>query len=181
MARGTYQSLIWPVDNIYLPCYTAICLSSIAGAGYSSPFPSHQRVHTRWFGRALEWHSRGQRFDPAYLHHEKRHPIGCLFFILKVAGFWQVRRILFLHFLSAQSCLWDWQSDSMKAQRKNGAGKGETICGFLHSYILSSACCVRAIWSLLLRSTIAINADGWRRASAMGSCLQTTNGGGAST
>ena len=22
-------------------------------------------------GRALEWHSRGQRFDPAYLHHEK--------------------------------------------------------------------------------------------------------------
>lgn len=23
----------------------------------------------------------------------------------------------------------------MKAQRKNGAGKGETICGFLHSYI----------------------------------------------
>ena len=45
-----------------------ICLSSIAGAGYSSPFPSHQGVHTRWFGRALEWHSRGQRFDPAYLH-----------------------------------------------------------------------------------------------------------------
>ena len=50
---------------------TAICLSSIAGAGYSSPFPSHQRVHTRWFGRALEWHSRGQRFDPAYLHQRK--------------------------------------------------------------------------------------------------------------
>ena len=22
-------------------------------------------------GRALEWHSRGQRFDPAYLHHKK--------------------------------------------------------------------------------------------------------------
>ena len=49
-------------------------------------------------GRALEWHSRGQRFDPAYLHHKKRHPIGCLFFILKVAGFWQVRRILFCIF-----------------------------------------------------------------------------------
>ena len=70
MARGTYQSLIWPVDNIYLPCYTAICLSSIAGAGYSSPFPSHQRVHTRWFGRALEWHSRGKGFDPPHLHHK---------------------------------------------------------------------------------------------------------------
>ena len=25
-----------------------------------------------WFGRALEWHSRGQRFDPAYLHHLRR-------------------------------------------------------------------------------------------------------------
>ena len=23
---------------------------------------------TAGFGRALEWHSRGQRFDPAYLH-----------------------------------------------------------------------------------------------------------------
>ena len=22
-------------------------------------------------GRALEWHSRGQRFDPAYLHNEE--------------------------------------------------------------------------------------------------------------
>ena len=36
-----------------------------------------------------EWQSRGQRFDPAYLHHEKRHPIGCLFFILKIFGFRQ--------------------------------------------------------------------------------------------
>ena len=25
----------------------------------------------RCIGRALEWHSRGQRFDPAYLHQEK--------------------------------------------------------------------------------------------------------------
>ena len=40
-------------------------------------FPGHSRVLQRgrnWgcvflpFGRALEWHSRGQRFDPAYLH-----------------------------------------------------------------------------------------------------------------
>ncbi len=27
---------------------------------------------TASFGRALEWHSRGQRFDPAYLHHRHR-------------------------------------------------------------------------------------------------------------
>ena len=37
---------------------------------------NHQRVPTRWLGRALEWHSRGQRFDPAYLHHdEKSEPV----------------------------------------------------------------------------------------------------------
>ena len=69
--RGVHIVKVCPVDNIYLLCYTATCLSSIAGAGYSSPFPSHQGVHTRWFGRALEWHSRGQRFDPAYLHQTK--------------------------------------------------------------------------------------------------------------
>ena len=27
-------------------------------------------VLNRSLGRALEWHSRGQRFDPAYLHQE---------------------------------------------------------------------------------------------------------------
>ena len=32
----------------------------------------HPEMLTRGYssaGRALEWHSRGQRFDPAYLHH----------------------------------------------------------------------------------------------------------------
>ena len=30
-------------------------------------------------GRALEWHSRGRRFDPAWLHHQNRHANGrCL-------------------------------------------------------------------------------------------------------
>ena len=28
-------------------------------------------VLNRSLGRALEWHSRGQRFDPAYLHHHR--------------------------------------------------------------------------------------------------------------
>ena len=27
---------------------------------------------TAWDGRALEWHSRGQRFDPAYLHQTRK-------------------------------------------------------------------------------------------------------------
>ena len=31
-------------------------------------------------GRALEWHSRGQRFDPAYLHHCKFWPRFCVAF-----------------------------------------------------------------------------------------------------
>ena len=73
--RGVHIVKVCPVDNIYLLCYTATCLSSIAGAGYSSPFPSHQGVHTRWFGRALHWQCRGQRFDPAMLHHKKSEPI----------------------------------------------------------------------------------------------------------
>ena len=74
--RGVHIVKVCPVDNIYLLCYTATCLSSIAGTGYSSPFPSHQGVHTRWFGRALDWQSRGQRFDPAYLHQKASKPYG---------------------------------------------------------------------------------------------------------
>ena len=40
-------------------------------------------------GRALEWHSRGQRFDPAYLHHRKSHrkPFGLRCFSLFVGKF----------------------------------------------------------------------------------------------
>ena len=35
-------------------------------------------------GRALEWHSRGQRFDPAYLHHQQTaRPTPCGFVISK--------------------------------------------------------------------------------------------------
>ena len=30
-------------------------------------------------GRALDWQSRGQRFDPANLHQRKGHPKGCPF------------------------------------------------------------------------------------------------------
>ena len=82
--RGVHIVKVCPVDNIYLLCYTATCLSSIAGAGYSSPFPSHQGVHTRWFGRALAWHARGQRFDPAILHQKStvlRRKYGAFLFL----------------------------------------------------------------------------------------------------
>ncbi len=38
---------------------------------------------TVWVGRALEWHSRGQRFDPAYLHQKSSKILGFqkLFFL----------------------------------------------------------------------------------------------------
>ena len=43
--------------------------------GLSPAHPKHSRpsfegLHNACAGRALEWHSRGQRFDPAYLHQE---------------------------------------------------------------------------------------------------------------
>ena len=39
-----------------------------------SPAQMQVRIHPA--GRALEWHSRGQRFDPAYLHHLVLKTIG---------------------------------------------------------------------------------------------------------
>ena len=33
-------------------------------------------------GRALEWHSRGQRFDPAYLHQSKLRPRKSVAFVI---------------------------------------------------------------------------------------------------
>ncbi len=41
------------------------------------------------FGRALEWHSRGQRFDPAYLHQSRalmrKRVVEALLFMLCAA------------------------------------------------------------------------------------------------
>ena len=39
-------------------------------------------------GRALDWQSRGQRFDPAYLHHEKdlKLCVSSLFYFRKITG-----------------------------------------------------------------------------------------------
>ena len=95
-------------------------------------------------GRALEWHSRGQRFDPAYLHHEEsciRKDAGFFLFprCFKPPGCQQIispdaasQRPAFCMpclpppgfftdagQLSAQSCLWDLRCDRVKPQRKN--------------------------------------------------------------
>ena len=58
--------------------------------------PNHTHSHTlfwgcvsRWFGRALAWHARGQRFDPAILHQKStvlRRKYGA--FLFAEAGFW---------------------------------------------------------------------------------------------
>ena len=42
--------------------------------GQRPPKVSVRGYVTDGFRRALEWHSRGQRFDPAYLHHKRRKP-----------------------------------------------------------------------------------------------------------
>ena len=62
----------WDIDIFAEVCYDNPCLW-----GYSSA------------GRALEWHSRGQRFDPAYLHHRKSHrkPFGLRCFSLFMGKF----------------------------------------------------------------------------------------------
>ena len=58
--------------------------------------PNHTHSHTlfwgcvsRWFGRALAWHARGQRFDPAILHQKStvlRWKYGA--FLFAEVGFW---------------------------------------------------------------------------------------------
>ena len=51
---------------------------------YAAPAPMWAYNHP--VGRALEWHSRGQRFDPAYLHHLVLKTIGFQdFFFVKTA------------------------------------------------------------------------------------------------
>ena len=57
---------------------------------------NHTHSHTlfwgcvsRWFGRALAWHARGQRFDPAILH-QKSTVLRWKYsaFLFAEAGFW---------------------------------------------------------------------------------------------
>ena len=58
--------------------------------------PNHTHSHTlfwgcvsRWFGRALAWHARGQRFDPAILHQKALYFVGSMvLFFLPKPVFW---------------------------------------------------------------------------------------------
>ena len=81
-------------------------------------------------GRALEWHSRGQRFDPAYLH-QTNHEANALWFVFyektedsdtntKWAG--SVSEVFSAHFyyLIQVACLHDWAGTP--SQRKHCRG-----------------------------------------------------------
>ena len=43
--------------------------------------PAQMQVRIHPVGRALEWHSRGQRFDPAYLHQDLKSRRFRVFFL----------------------------------------------------------------------------------------------------
>ena len=47
---------------------TYALVNQAAGCTLTFRIPGYVTV---LLGRALEWHSRGQRFDPAYLHHHR--------------------------------------------------------------------------------------------------------------
>ena len=51
---------------------TYALVNQAAGCTLTFRIPGYVTV---LLGRALEWHSRGQRFDPAYLHHQWRKPM----------------------------------------------------------------------------------------------------------
>ena len=53
---------------------------------------------TVWLGRALEWHSRGQRFDPAYLHHKSLKKLW-------KTSFWKQNEVFSFLFLSLHADL----------------------------------------------------------------------------
>ena len=44
-------------------------------------------------GRALEWHSRGQRFDPAYLHQIKNTTFWSFFYLVGIVGAKRVKAV----------------------------------------------------------------------------------------
>ena len=63
LRRKNYKNSEKPLDISAGLCYYNHCSDAEHLTwGYSSA------------GRALEWHSRGQRFDPAYLHQERERP-----------------------------------------------------------------------------------------------------------
>ena len=56
----------------------------IKTAGSTGGFDYDVGCVSEWFGRALEWHSRGKGFDPPHLHQKKASAIsGCFCFLFR--------------------------------------------------------------------------------------------------
>ena len=63
------------VPKLFSCCYADCWTGNHFSTEFGVLTPNHTHSHTlfwgcvsRWFGRALAWHARGQRFDPAILH-----------------------------------------------------------------------------------------------------------------
>ena len=76
----------------YADCWTENHFSTEFGVSTLNRTHSHTLFWgcvSRWFGRALAWHARGQRFDPAILHQKStvlRRKYGA--FLFTEADFW---------------------------------------------------------------------------------------------
>ena len=85
------------VPKLFSCCYADCWTENHFSTEFGVLTPNHTHSHTlfwgcvsRWFGRALAWHARGQRFDPAILHQKStvlRLKYGAfLFAFLEVAS-----------------------------------------------------------------------------------------------
>ena len=73
----------------YADCWTENHFSTEFGVSTLNRTHSHTLFWgcvSRWFGRALAWHARGQRFDPAILHQKStvlRRKYGAFLFLCR--------------------------------------------------------------------------------------------------
>ena len=83
------------VPKLFSCCYADCWAENHFSTKFGVLTPNHTHSHTlfwgcvsRWFGRALAWHARGQRFDPAILHQKALYFAGStvLFFLLRPRG-----------------------------------------------------------------------------------------------
>ena len=95
------------VPKLFSCCYADCWTENHFSTEFGVLTPNHTHSHTlfwgcvsRWFGRALAWHARGQRFDPAILHQKStvlRRKYGA--FLLCVRAIRRSCQILFCCFV----------------------------------------------------------------------------------
>ena len=98
----------------YADCWTEKHFSTEFGVLTSNHTHSHTLFWgcvSRWFGRALAWHARGQRFDPAILHQKStvlRRKYSA--FLFAEADFWGLYCFACTVFIAV--CVFDAQATS---------------------------------------------------------------------